>query len=221
MVVKDWQDKEPHLLPAKHLSAWIQNNLYLSLRCTVQQRRQQGDQCLDAPCFHIKVNAHIDREMAAHPELVQIENGYRNPKEKRPGAVQRGHFREIEHTDNPDAEPLAACQAARAAIIVYGKRVGTTLTVCTDNNCPVHDPAQPYVRPNKSRRTLSPSSLPPPRRKPQKKPHSAKPNTSSAERSTRPKKNVEPKNAANSSSVNSRSTKPSRNGETSFASSGR
>jgi ParB family chromosome partitioning protein len=28
---KDWQDKEPHLLPAKHLSAWIQNNLYLSL----------------------------------------------------------------------------------------------------------------------------------------------------------------------------------------------
>ena len=30
---KDWQDKEPHLLPAKHLSAWIQANLYpLSLR---------------------------------------------------------------------------------------------------------------------------------------------------------------------------------------------
>ena len=28
---KDWQDKEPHLLPAKHLGAWIQNNLYLSL----------------------------------------------------------------------------------------------------------------------------------------------------------------------------------------------
>src|SRR5260370_19911153 len=28
---KDWQGSEPHLLPAKHLSAWIQNNLYLSL----------------------------------------------------------------------------------------------------------------------------------------------------------------------------------------------
>jgi ParB family transcriptional regulator, chromosome partitioning protein len=24
---KDWQDSEPHLLPAKHVSAWIQNNL--------------------------------------------------------------------------------------------------------------------------------------------------------------------------------------------------
>jgi hypothetical protein len=28
---KDWQDSEPHLLPAKHVSAWIQNNLYLAL----------------------------------------------------------------------------------------------------------------------------------------------------------------------------------------------
>ncbi|SNT11782.1 chromosome partitioning protein, ParB family [Granulicella rosea] len=28
---KDWQDKEAHLLPAKHLSAWIQANLYLNL----------------------------------------------------------------------------------------------------------------------------------------------------------------------------------------------
>ena len=27
---KDWQDKEPHLLPAKHLAAWIQANLYSS-----------------------------------------------------------------------------------------------------------------------------------------------------------------------------------------------
>ena len=28
---KDWSDKEPHLLPAKHVAAWIQANLYLSL----------------------------------------------------------------------------------------------------------------------------------------------------------------------------------------------
>ena len=101
----------------------------------------QGDQCLDAPCFHTKVNAHIDREVAAHPELIQIENGYRAPKEQRPGAVRSGTYREVEPThDNPDAEPVAPCEAAKPAIIVHGKRVGTTLTVCTDNNCPVHDP---------------------------------------------------------------------------------
>jgi hypothetical protein len=31
-----------------------------------------------------------------YPGLVQIENGWRNPKEQRPGAVQRGHIRELE-----------------------------------------------------------------------------------------------------------------------------
>ncbi len=165
---KDWQDKEPHLLPAKHLSAWIQTNLYLSLAeapfskedttlnppagaCVTCPRRSgfnttlfadvQGDQCLDAPCFQTKINAHIDREIAAHPELIQIENGYRAPKEQRPGAVRSGTYREIELAhDNPDAEPVPPCEAAKLAIIVYGKRVGTTLTLCTDNNCPVHDP---------------------------------------------------------------------------------
>ena len=165
---KDWQDKEPHLLPAKHVSAWIQNNLYLALAdapfdkedptlnpaagaCVTCPRRSgyntslfsdvtNGDHCLDGNCYQIKVNVHIDREIAARPELVQIENGYRSPKEKRPGAVQRGHFREIEHTDNPDAEAVSPCEAAKTAIIVYGKRVGTTLTVCTDNSCPIHDP---------------------------------------------------------------------------------
>jgi ParB family transcriptional regulator, chromosome partitioning protein len=164
---KDWQDKEAHLLPAKHLSAWIQTNLYLNLAdapfdredpslnptagaCVTCPRRSgyntslfcdvQGDQCLDAPCYHGKVAAHLDREIAAHPGLVLIENGWRSPKEQRPGAVQLGHVRQIETViDNPDAEPVMPCDAAKPAIIVYGKNVGSTLTVCTDRSCPVHD----------------------------------------------------------------------------------
>ena len=101
----------------------------------------QGDQCLDAPRFQAKVTAHIDREIAAHPGLVLIENGWRNTKEQRPGAVQLGHVRQIETViDNPDAEPVMPCDAAKPAIIVYGKNVGATLTVCTDRDCPVHDP---------------------------------------------------------------------------------
>jgi ParB family chromosome partitioning protein len=165
---KDWQDEEPHLLPAKHLSAWIQTNLYLSLAdapfdkedptlnppagaCVTCPRRSgfntslfidvQGDQCLDSPCYQVKISAHIDREVAAHPDLIQIENGYRSPKEQRPGAVQRGVFREIGTvTDNPDAEPAPPCAAAKPAIIVFGKRTGTAVTVCTDNHCAIHDP---------------------------------------------------------------------------------
>jgi ParB family chromosome partitioning protein len=43
-------------------------------------------------------------------------------------------------TDNPDAEPVMPCAAAKAAIVVYGKQLGRKLTVCTDKHCPVHDP---------------------------------------------------------------------------------
>jgi ParB family transcriptional regulator, chromosome partitioning protein len=160
---KDWQDKEAHLLPAKHLSAWIQTNLYLNLAeapfdredpnlkpeagaCVTCPRRSgfntslfadvQGDQCLDAPCFHAKVTAHIDREMAARPELVSIETAWRAPKEQRPGALQKHQYRELAEPDNPDAEP--PCPSAKAAIIAFGKHVGRTVTVCLDDECPVH-----------------------------------------------------------------------------------
>ena len=165
---KDWQDKEPHLLPAKHVAAWIQANLYLALAdapfdredptlnptagaCVTCPRRSGyntalfadvvSDQCLDSSCYHSKVEAFLDREIAAHPGLVQIENGWRNPKEQRPGAVQRGHVRELDTVvDNPDAELVMPCDAAKPAIVVYGKQLGRKLTVCTDKHCPVHDP---------------------------------------------------------------------------------
>jgi ParB family chromosome partitioning protein len=165
---KDWQDKEAHLLPAKHLSAWIQANLYLNLAeapfdredpnlkpeagaCVTCPRRSgfntslfadvQGDQCLDAPCFQAKVTAHIDREIAARPELVTIETAWRAPKEQRPGALQKHQYRELADPDNPDAE--LPCPSAKAAIIVFGKHVGRTVTVCLDEECPVHTNHQP------------------------------------------------------------------------------
>jgi ParB family chromosome partitioning protein len=165
---KDWQDKEAHLLPAKHVAAWIQTNLYLSLAdapfdredptlnptagaCSTCPRRSghnttlfcdvQGDQCLDSACYGAKVEVFLNREIAAHPGFIQIENSWRNPKEQRPGAVQRGQVRDIPTViDNPDAEPAMPCAAARTAIIVYGKQLGRKLSVCTDKHCPVHDP---------------------------------------------------------------------------------
>ena len=160
---KDWQDKEAHLLPAKHLSAWIQANLYLNLAeasfdredptlkpeagaCITCPRRSgfnttlfadvQGDQCLDGACYQSKVTAHIDREIAARPELVTIETSWRAPKEQRPGALQKQQYRELAEPDNPDAEP--PCPSAKSAIIVFGKHVGRTVTVCLDDECPVH-----------------------------------------------------------------------------------
>jgi ParB family chromosome partitioning protein len=165
---KDWQDKEAHLLPSKYLSAWIQANLYLNLAdapfdredatlnpaagaCLNCPRRSgyntglfadvQGDQCLDAPCFHSKIAAHIEREIAAHPSHIQIETGWRNPKEQRPGALTKDDYRELPTPTKPenlDAEPVRSCVAERTAIVVYGRGVGTTRTVCIDEDCPVH-----------------------------------------------------------------------------------
>lgn len=170
----DYRDPAAYLLPAKNVGAWIQANLYLSLAaapfsredptlypvagsCTTCPRRSghntslfcdvQGDQCLDAPCYQTKVANLIDREIAARPNLVQIEEGYRKPTERRAEAVRRGYYREIEApTQNPDAEPVAVCEAEQPAIIIYGQHVGTFLTVCTDNHCPVHDPRQSKER---------------------------------------------------------------------------
>jgi len=165
---KDWQDKEAHLLPAKHLSAWIQANLYLALAdapfdredttlnpaagaCVTCPRRSgyntslfadvQGDQCLDAHCYQSKVTVHIDREIAAHPNLIQIETTWRNPKEQKPSALTRGKYQELPRStvsENLDAEPVRSCAAERTALVVFGKGVGTTVSVCTDPDCPVH-----------------------------------------------------------------------------------
>ncbi len=166
---KDWQDKEAHLLPAKHLSAWIQANLYLNLAeapfdredttlkpeagaCVTCPRRSgfntslfadvQGDQCLDAPCFQAKVTAHIDREIAARPELVTIETAWRSSQGATSRRVAKHQYRELPEPDNPDAEP--PCPSAKPAIIVFGKHVGRTVTVCLDDECPVHTNHQPH-----------------------------------------------------------------------------
>src|SRR5271168_3094451 len=162
---KDWNDSEAHLLPAKFLSSWIQDNLYLSLAdapfdredatlnpaagaCTTCPRRSGyntalfsdvlSDECLDGNCYRSKISVHIDREIAAHPEFVQIETSWRNRNEQRPGVLERGEYEILDTPENPEAEP--PCPFTRTALIVYGKRVGTTVSVCTEDDCPVHDP---------------------------------------------------------------------------------
>jgi ParB family chromosome partitioning protein len=163
---KDWNDKEPHLLPAKHVAAWIETNLYLALAdapfdlediglnpaagaCVTCPRRSghntslfadvQGDQCLNGLCYQTKAAAHIDRELAARPQLVQIETTWRPAKEQRPGILSKHSYRELDAPDNPDAEP--PCPNTKSALIVFGRHAGKTITVCTDDDCPVHDPA--------------------------------------------------------------------------------
>jgi hypothetical protein len=42
--------------------------------------------------------------------------------------------------EGEDAEDFTRCEPSKTAIVVYGEGAGTTRTVCTDPNCPVHHP---------------------------------------------------------------------------------
>ena len=166
---KDWQEKEPHLLPAKYLSSWIANNVYLPLdeapfdredeslnpaagSCSACPRRSgynsslfsdvSGDQCMDSDCYYVKLSVHVQREVAAKPELVQIETAYRSPKERQRGTLSRNEYTDLEAPkgDREDGENIAPCEASKTAIVVYGDGAGTTRKVCTDPNCSVHHP---------------------------------------------------------------------------------
>jgi ParB family chromosome partitioning protein len=166
---KDWQENEAHLLPAKYLSAWIANNVYLPLdeapfdredtslnpaagACSDCPRRSgfntslfsdvSGDQCMDSDCYRIKLAEHVQQEVAAKPELVQIETAYRSPKERQPDTLGRNDYTDLEalKDEGKDGAEITLCESSKTAIVVYGEGAGTTRTVCTDPNCPVHHP---------------------------------------------------------------------------------
>ena len=74
--------------------------------------------------------------------MVQIETAHRNPKERLPGTLSRHEYIEIpsREDENEDAEPVTPCESSKTAIVVYGEGAGSTRTVCTDPDCPVHHP---------------------------------------------------------------------------------
>jgi ParB family chromosome partitioning protein len=78
------------------------------------------------------------------------------------------------------------CEAAKPAVVVYGKQLGRKLTVCTDNHCPVHDPqaaAEAAADP-------VPTITPAPEIETGEKPRNVKPSTNDGCASTRPSKNA-------------------------------
>ena len=169
---KDWNDAEAHLL-TREVPFFVDTEQPLPRPCRgafrprgrdpqprcrslhhlpppqrIQHRtlfRRVSDECLDGNCYRSKISAHLDREIAAHPEFVQIETSWRNRNEQRPGVLERGEYEILDTPENPDAEP--PCPFTRTALIVYGKRVGTTVSVCTEDDCPVHNPTEAVTEP--------------------------------------------------------------------------
>lgn len=54
-----------------------------------------------------KITEHAQREIAARPELVQIETAFRNPKERQPDALSRNEYTEVDLTEDENEIPAA------------------------------------------------------------------------------------------------------------------
>lgn len=128
---KDWQDKEPHLLPAKHLASWLNQNIYLPLTAApfeladavlfpeagacLDCPKRSGfntrlfsdvttDVCLDGACYQRKVSAFIQITLESKPELATVETEWRKPGESHPGALSRQEFVAIKPKATKPAE---------------------------------------------------------------------------------------------------------------------
>lgn len=84
----------------------------------------EDDRCLDRKCFQTKLNAHVQRTIAANPDLVKI-GGHSPPK----GAIANHQYRNVEKKP---------CQDTKRAIIVDGHQVGHQIDVCTNQKCKQH-----------------------------------------------------------------------------------
>jgi ParB family transcriptional regulator, chromosome partitioning protein len=86
---------------------------------------------MDSDCYRVKLSAHVRREVAAKPELVQIETAYRSPKGRQPDALARNEYTDLEagKEDGEDGAEITPCESSKTAIVVYGEGAGTTRTV--------------------------------------------------------------------------------------------
>ena len=162
------------LLPVRHLQLWIEHNILLILKQATFNKRDaqlipaagscvdcpkrtghnkllfadvsQGnsDACTDPTCYAAKLEAHVQKQIAAKPELVQISTAYGQQQEGSK-IVTRSKYVEI-RPDKPDTPEKAkwpefkTCRYTTEAIVSDGIDKGELRKVCTQADCPVHHP---------------------------------------------------------------------------------
>jgi ParB family chromosome partitioning protein len=160
-------DKDRSLVPVSRLQAWIEHNVYLSLKsvpfskddetlvpeagsCANCPKRTgfntllfsevREDSCADAACFNRKLDAHIAQRLAKMPNLVQISHGYRTTDEA--PVLPRREYVEAVTRKNPkskDALPEhKLCNHLTPAIHTDGMEKGRLVKVCANPECKVH-----------------------------------------------------------------------------------
>jgi ParB family chromosome partitioning protein len=159
------------LLPVRNLQFWIEQNVLLLLKDAPFDKRDphlvaiagscvdcpkrtghnkllfsdlgKQDACTDPSCYQAKVGAHVAKQIAAKPELVQISTAYGKPGESK--VLPRNQYTAI-RDEKPKSKEEAkrpefkVCKFTSDAIITEGSEVGTVHKVCANPICPVHHP---------------------------------------------------------------------------------
>jgi len=160
------------LLPVRNLQFWIETNLLLILKDAPFDKRdaqlvatagscadcpkrtghnkllfgddlgKQGDRCTDPRCFNAKLSAHVEKTVAAKPNLVQISTAYGGQKEGSPVLPRNKYtaIRDDKPTKKEDAQrpEFKVCRFTTDAIITEGSDIGTIHKVCANPDCPIH-----------------------------------------------------------------------------------
>jgi ParB family chromosome partitioning protein len=161
------------LLPVRHLQHWIEHNVLLLLKQAPFNKRdaqlvpaagscvdcpkrtgnnkllfadwaENESQCTDPNCYATKLEAHVQKQVAAKPELVQISTAYGQQQEGSK-IVTRSKYVEI-RSEKPDTPEKAkwpefkTCKYTTEAIVADGLDKGEVRKVCTQPDCPIHHP---------------------------------------------------------------------------------
>ena len=160
-------DSERSLVPASRLQAWIEQNVYLSLKSVPFSKEDErllpeagscancpkrtgfntllfsevkDDSCSDAGCFNRKLDAHITQRIEKMPKLVLISEKY-TIAGKTPIIPRRNYVEVVARKakKGKEARPeLHLCDHLQPAIYADGMEKGRLVKVCADRACNVH-----------------------------------------------------------------------------------
>jgi ParB family chromosome partitioning protein len=160
-------DAERSLVPVSRLQAWIEQNVYLSLKSVPFSKDDEAlvpeagscancpkrtgfntllfsevreDSCADAACFNRKLDAHIAERVAKVPNLVMISDNY-NTTGETPILARRNYIEVVtrKNKKGKDARPEEKlCSHLSPAIHADGMDKGRLVKVCADPTCKVH-----------------------------------------------------------------------------------
>ena len=163
------EDRERSLVPVSRLQAWIEHNVYLSLKsvpfskddetlvpeagsCANCPKRTgfntllfsevREDSCADRACFNRRLDAHIAHRVAKMPNLVQISHTYRVTDEA--PALPRREYVEVVKRKNSKGKNTPPeeklCNHLTPAIHTDGMEKGRLAKICANPDCKVHFP---------------------------------------------------------------------------------